>query len=144
MKTRSTLPAGLLMPALLVAAGCPEHIGELTRAVTHWDVTMGPRGGDGFVVFNARSDQNGNQSGECRDAACQASVDDLAVLRLTPVPGAGFRFRFWEGDAAHSLFCPAAPGQDGTISWTVSATAVCIAVFEAAPLTPTTPTTPGG
>lgn len=143
-KRGATLAAALLTPALLAAAGCPETVGEEVRPTSRWDVTLGHRG-DGFVAFRAHSARNGDQSGECRDDTCRTTVDDLATLNLTPVPAAGARFRLWEGDPAHNLACPsAAPGPDGTISWTVAATTVCIAVFEAAPSTPSTPTTPGG
>lgn len=142
---RSTRRAALSMMALLFAGGCSGPSGELMRALTRWTFIMGHQG-EGIVRFQASSEINGAQAGECRDPICRTTVDFGTRVLLTPVPAAGFRFKTWDGDPASHLSCPLDQvAESGATVATVESDGACVAVFETVggPTTPTTPTTPG-
>jgi hypothetical protein len=100
---------------------------------------MGNRGG-GIVSFAAIGPENGEQRGECRDPICRTTVDDMTLIKLSPVANDAFKFKRWDGDPASNLLCDAdAPDQAGSILLKVSRNGACIAVYEAITGTPSTP-----
>lgn len=142
MTLTATRPALALIPLLIFAGGCPHANEAFTPGRTRWVFTMGHQG-EGIIRFQASSEINGAQTGECRDAACRASVDDHATLTLTPVPAPGFRYKLWNGDPTAGLTCPAAPSDaSGTLTVTITRNGACYVLFEAVS-GPSTPTTPG-
>jgi|SRR5215471_21838218 len=133
-----TILGFLVLLTPFVFAGCPNSIGTVDGMVQRWDFTMGNVGG-GIISFNAVGVESGEKSGVCRDPICRMAIDDLTVMRLTPLANEGMKFRAWQGDPATGLSCDAqSQNTAGTIQLTVSRNGACIAVFEGG-----TTTTPG-
>ena len=134
-----TARACLLIVMTVLASGCPDTIGTVTSTIDTWSFTMGNRGG-GIVQYHWIGPENAEKSGECRDPACRLTLDDLTLVRLSPVADNHFKFTRWDGDSANGVFC-AVESQDaaGTILLHVSRDGACIAVFEAITGTPSTP-----
>jgi hypothetical protein len=122
----------VLLTVPLLGNACTQSIGTVTSTIDKWDFTIGTRGG-GRVSYHAIGPENGEQSGECLQSECHTTVDDLTLIRLTPIADESFRFKSWDGLPANHLSCDAEQ-QDaaGIILLKVSRDGACIAVFEAA------------
>ena len=69
--------AGVVV-AMALLGGCPaDSIGYLSTTIDTHDLTLGHQGGDGVLSYIAVGVESGESSGECREAKCVKTFDDL-------------------------------------------------------------------